>query len=108
MHSARGVVGHRSALTVDGAGPGKSLSPHRGIPPKMYRIGELVEYSSMSRQTIHNYTTMGLLTESRWSNGGHRLYDETVFERLNRIVELKSQGKSLDYIRKYFLRVDSE
>ncbi len=108
MDSEKGVVEDRSGLAVDGGLRGGPLRPRRAIPPKMYRIGELVEYSGVSRQTIHNYTTMGLLTESRWSNGGHRLYDETVFERLNQIVELKSQGKSLDYIRKYFLRVDSE
>lgn len=33
----------------------------REKPPKLYRIGEVVDYSGVSRQTIHNYTTMGLL-----------------------------------------------
>ncbi len=80
----------------------------RPIPPKLYRIGELVEYSGVSRQTIHNYTTMGLLTESRWTEGGHRLYDETVFERLDRIAGLRAQRKSLEFIRTYFTRLDSQ
>ncbi len=78
----------------------------RPIPPKLYRIGEIVEYSSMSRQTIHNYTTMGLLPETRWTDGGHRLYDESVFDRLNTICELKHQGKSLEFIRTYFVDLD--
>lgn len=68
------------------------------IPAKLYRIGELVRYTPFSRQTLHNYTIMGLIREAQWSNGGHRLYDETVFERLSRITELK-KSKTLYQIR---------
>jgi len=75
-------------------------------PPKLYRIGEVVEYSGMSRQTIHNYTTMGLLRELRWTDGGHRLYDESVFDRLDEIAELKTRRKSLRDIREHFARLD--
>ena len=56
------------------------------IPTKLYRIGELVHYTPFSRQTIHNYTTIGLIRETQWTEGGHRLYDESVFERLSRIT----------------------
>ena len=59
------------------------------VPAKLYRIGELVRYTPFSRQTIHNYTIMGLIQESEWTQGGHRLYDETVFARLSRILELR-------------------
>jgi DNA-binding transcriptional MerR regulator len=59
------------------------------VPEKRYRIGELVRYSPFSRQTIHNYTIMGLIREVEWTEGGHRLYDESVFERLSRIMELR-------------------
>lgn len=76
-------------------------------PPKLYRIGEVVDYSGVSRQTIHNYTTMGLLHETRWTAGGHRLYDETVFERLDKIIEFKSENKSLQDIREYFKQLDN-
>ena len=78
-----------------------------GIPPKLYRIGEIVEHSGLSRQTIHNYTTMGLLVEARRTDGGHRLYDESVFERLNGIIALKAQHKSLAYIREYYAKSDA-
>jgi len=89
-------------------GPG-SPGPRVGQrprPPKLYRIGEVVEYSGMSRQTIHNYTTMGLLRESRWTSGGHRLYDDSVFERLDKIAEMKANNKSIQDIRDYFARLD--
>ena len=69
------------------------------IPAKLYRIGELVRYTPLSRQTIHNYTTMGLIRESQWTEGGHRLYDESVFKRLSKIMELK-KTKNLSEIRK--------
>jgi DNA-binding transcriptional MerR regulator len=69
------------------------------IPTKLYRIGELVRYTPFSRQTIHNYTIMGLIHEAQWTEGGHRLYDESVFERLSKIIELK-KTKTLWEIRR--------
>ena len=69
------------------------------VPVKRYRIGELVRYSPFSRQTIHNYTIMGLIREAEWTQGGHRLYDESVFDQLSRIMELK-KTKSLTEIRR--------
>ena len=79
-------------------------SQRRPRPPKLYRIREVVEDSGKIRQTVHDYTTMGLLPESEWTKGGHRLYDESVFERLDQIAEMKVQGKSLEEIRNYFAR----
>jgi len=69
------------------------------IPAKRYRIGEIVRCSPFSRQTLHNYTIMGLIREAEWTEGGHRLYDETVFQRLSRIEELR-KTKSLAEIRR--------
>ncbi|MGD2094837.1 MAG: MerR family transcriptional regulator [Phycisphaerales bacterium] len=68
------------------------------IPAKFYRIGELVNYTPFSRQTIHNYTIMGLIREAKWTDGGHRLYDESVFEKLSKIMQLK-KTKTLTEIR---------
>ena len=93
----------QSASLPDRSGVGL-LRRSRPRPPKLYRIGEVVEYSGMSRQTIHNYTTMGLLPEKSWTQGGHRLYDESAFERLDLIAEFKSRNKSLHDIREYFTR----
>ena len=76
------------------------------IPAKLYRIGDLVRYTPLSRQTIHNYTIMGLIQEVDWTEGGHRLYDESVFERLSKIVELK-KTKTLSEIRRILSRPPS-
>ena len=108
---AAAVAGSSSG--ADGAGgaqasgPGADQTPTaRGIPPKLYRIGELVDYCGVSRQTIHNYTIMGLLRETRWSQGGHRLYDEWVFGRLDHILEMKGRNKSMREIRDFFRELD--
>jgi len=75
------------------------------IPAKLYRIGELVDYTPFSRQTIHNYTIMGLIREAKWTEGGHRLYDESVFERLSEIIRLR-KTKTLLEIREALRRKD--
>jgi len=77
------------------------------IPAKLYRIGEVVRYSPFSRQTIHNYTIMGLIRESQWTEGGHRLYDESVFERLSRIMEMR-KTKTLFEIRRILNKEDAK
>ncbi len=76
------------------------------VPIKFYRIGELVRYTPFSRQTIHNYTIMGLIHEAQWTAGGHRLYDELVFQRLSKIMQLK-KTKTLFEIRQILNREDS-
>ncbi|MHC4289397.1 MAG: MerR family transcriptional regulator [Planctomycetota bacterium] len=73
------------------------------VPAKLYRIGEIVRHTPFTRQTIHNYTTMGLIRESDWTEGGHRLYDESVFERLWQIQQLR-KNKTLSEIQKLFKR----
>ncbi len=68
------------------------------VPPKLFRIGEVVRYSNFSRQTIHNYTTMGLIHERERTDGGHRMYGEEVFQSLAVIKQMKD-SKTLSQIR---------
>jgi DNA-binding transcriptional MerR regulator len=67
---------------------------------KLYKIGEVMEYSGLSRQTIHNYTLANLISEARRTPSGHRLYDETVFDRLEKIKILQSKNYTLMQIKK--------
>ncbi|MBS3734454.1 MAG: MerR family transcriptional regulator [Phycisphaerae bacterium] len=71
-------------------------------------MGELVEFAGVSRQTIHNYTTMGLLPEAHWTPGGHRCYDASAFERLEQIAAMKAADKTLTEIRDYFAGMDTD
>ena len=100
-----GMASSRSA--ADGAAPLGPGSPNRRpVPPKYYRISEIVQYSGVSRQTIHNYTTMGLIVEAERTAGGHRLYDEAVFGRLDLIEVLKQKNNSLREIQRYLASLD--
>ena len=59
------------------------------VPRKLYKIGEVMRYTGLSRQTVHNYTVMGLISEAERTPSGHRLYEESVFERLRRVRALQ-------------------
>jgi DNA-binding transcriptional MerR regulator len=58
-------------------------------PRKLFKIGEVMKYTGLSRQTIHNYTMMGLIKEAERTESGHRLYSEDVFGRIEKIEMLK-------------------
>jgi DNA-binding transcriptional MerR regulator len=49
---------------------------------------------------------MGLIQEVEWTEGGHRLYDESVFKRLSRIDELK-KSKTLQEIKQILRKEES-
>ena len=59
------------------------------IPRKLYRASEIAQHLAITRQTVHNYATIGLITEEARTPGGQRLFDESVFPRLFRIHRLK-------------------
>ena len=67
---------------------------------KLFKIGEVMQYTGLSRQTIHNYTLAGLIQEARRTPSGHRLYDETVFDRLEQIKVLQNKNYTLFQIKK--------
>lgn len=56
---------------------------------ELYRIGDVMKFSGISRQTLHNYTVFGLIREEERTPAGYRLYGQDVFERLRRIARLK-------------------
>ena len=62
---------------------------------KLFRVGEIIEYTSLSRQTVHLYTQMRLIEEQRRTASGYRLYHESVFERIEIIKKLQSNGYTL-------------
>ena len=67
--------------------------------PKLYKIGELIEYAGLSRQTIHNYTLIGLISPVRRTKSGHRLYSEESIRRLLKIKKMKAKGYTLEKIK---------
>ena len=73
---------------------------------RLFRIGEVMRFSGLSRQTLHNYTVFGLIREEERTAAGYRLYGEEVFQRLRRVRELQP-GKTLREIRE-ILKVESD
>jgi len=71
----------------------------RRLPEKLYRIGEVIEHTGLSRQTLHLYTEMGLIAEERRTTSGYRLYPPTVFATLERVRDLQKRGYTLRRIR---------
>ena len=65
------------------------MSPRKPVK-KLFKIGEVAEYSGLSRQTVNYYTVLGILREAGRTRAGHRLYDESVFDRIERLRELKA------------------
>lgn len=63
-------------------------------PEKLYRVSEIIQQLRehnyiISRQTIHNYTMLGLIKIAKRTPAGHRLYAEGVFDQLAKIERLK-------------------
>lgn len=69
-------------------------------PVKYYKMGEVMEATKLSRQTIHNYTVAGLISEAKRTPSGHRLYSEEVFDRLEKIKILQRKNYTLIQIKK--------
>jgi DNA-binding transcriptional MerR regulator len=66
------------------------MAAHKPIQ-KLFKIGEVAEYSGLSRQTVNYYTVLGILRERERTQSGHRLYDESVFDVIERVRELRKK-----------------
>jgi len=81
--------------------------PRKRLPEKLYRIGEVMEHSGLSRQTVHLYTTLGLIREKQRTRSGYRLYPSSVFAALDRVRALQEKGYTLSRIRELLAAGDS-
>jgi DNA-binding transcriptional MerR regulator/uncharacterized glyoxalase superfamily protein PhnB len=64
------------------------------------KTGELARSSGLSIRTLRYYDAIGLLSPSRRSSAGHRLYDDHDVQRLYRICLLRGAGLPLGEIGK--------
>jgi DNA-binding transcriptional MerR regulator len=64
-----------------------------------YRIGELAEVAGVTVRALHHYDSLGLLSPSERTRGGHRLYTAADVERLYRLLALRGIGLPLEDIR---------
>src|SRR5262249_55327676 len=65
---------------------------------ELLKVGDLAARTGLSVRTLHHYDRIGLLSPSRRSDSGHRLYARREILRLQQILSLRQIGLSLDEI----------
>lgn len=67
-------------------------------PDQTWKVGALAQITGLTVRALHHYDRIGLLTPSRRSSSGHRLYTAEDVARLYRISVLRRLGFPLDQI----------
>lgn len=62
------------------------------------KVGEVARLAGVSVRTLHHYDELGLLTPSRRSEAGYRLYTDEDLERLQQILFYRELGFGLEQI----------
>ncbi|MEJ2203327.1 MAG: MerR family transcriptional regulator [Gemmatimonadota bacterium] len=70
------------------------------------KVGALARRTGLSVRALHHYDQIGLLSPSRRTSSGHRLYGIDEVRRLQQIVSLRQLGLSLEDIRRFLTRAD--
>lgn len=70
------------------------------------KVGELAKQTGLSVRTLHYYDEIGLLSPSRRTEAGHRLYTAGDVVRLRQIKSLRYLGASLEEIREILTAPD--
>ena len=65
----------------------------------MMIVNEVSKLTGVSIRTLQYYDTIGLLTPSKYTESGYRLYDDTALERLQQILLFKELEFSLKEIK---------
>ncbi|MET0397837.1 MAG: MerR family transcriptional regulator [Longimicrobiaceae bacterium] len=72
-----------------------------------WKVGELARSTGLTVRTLHHYDRVGLLSPSRRTASGHRLYAAADVARLQQIRSLRELGFSLDEVREFLERPDA-
>lgn len=65
---------------------------------RLWKVGAVAELTGLTVRALHHYDSIGLLTPSRRSGSGHRLYDSGDVVELYRICVLRRLGFSLEQV----------
>ncbi|MDA3935984.1 MAG: MerR family transcriptional regulator [Actinomycetota bacterium] len=63
-----------------------------------YTVSQVASLASVSVRTLHHYDETGLLTPSKRSEAGYRLYNDSDLERLQQVLFFRELGFALDVI----------
>ena len=71
---------------------------------KLLKAGELARMTGLTRQSLHQYVLLGLLSPVDTTKGGQRLFNEQALDRVKLIRELIACGYTLRDIRDTFFK----
>ena len=66
---------------------------------KIYMISDLASTTGLSRYTLNFYLKLGLIEESGRTESNYRFFDQTVVDRLHRIICLRHEDLTLQQIK---------
>jgi DNA-binding transcriptional MerR regulator len=69
------------------------------IVQKIYMISDLASVTGLSRYTLNFYLKLGLIEESGRTESNYRFFDQTVVDRLRRIICLRQKDFTLQQIK---------
>ncbi len=72
---------------------------HSSKASAAYQIGEVADRSGLTPDTLRYYERLGLLSPSRRTSGGFRVYTPQTLERLRFIKRAQTLGLTLHEIR---------
>lgn len=75
-------------------------------PTGQYTVGEFSRKAGVTIRTLRYYDKIGLLKPTTYNEIGHRLYSDTDFQKLQKIITLKFVGFSLSDIQKVMASSD--
>ncbi|MBB6670463.1 MerR family transcriptional regulator [Cohnella nanjingensis] len=64
-----------------------------------WKVGELAKRTGTTVRTLHHYDRIGLLSPSRTTESGHRLYTDADVVKLHHILSLKQLGFALEEVK---------
>ena len=70
---------------------------------KFLKTSDLIEKSGLTRQIIYEYINLGLITEAKRTEAGHRLFDERSVTEAKLVHQLSESGYTLRAIREIFV-----
>lgn len=83
------------------------MSKYRAITNNFMTIGEVAKKMGVTVRTLQYYDKEGLLSPSKQSEGGRRLYSNKDLIMLHQILSLKSLGFTLDDIKERLIKLET-
>ena len=98
----------KTGQPTDGSvAPGDSEGPPSDTPEKLYKTGEVLSESGISRQMLYRYMQMDLVIPAHTTETGRNLFSDSVFKQIKLIQQL-NERYPLQHIREIFARRFSE